>query len=253
MKTSILMLLLIGVTLHMSGQHTWVGVYEGKFGGDNITLTLEDAGKNSVTGKLKDAVNNYDFTGSYQGNTLKGQLVENTFGLTFQLDAIMKDNELNTTLSMDVFGTIEKMEFQLYRTGNNKSAKAIKNPVSGKTRDQKVVGTWIKESNYSSGYEFNYTYGSMSINESMVFHPDGRLSDGKSNTTIAGSYYTGQSTADSGKIIEAVFWYTEGKKIYLVMHENNKDQYIELGKYYIENHKMLITPATGEKLLLIKN
>jgi len=252
MQTSSFAILFVLAIVNLSGQNTLTGVYEGKFNGDNITLTLELTGKKDVSGKMKDSANSYDLTGIYQENTLKGVITEKKLGLTFEIDAELKDNELMATLSLDVFGTIEKMEIQLFRVGYKKPDNQIKNPVSGKSRDNQVSGVWVKESNYSSGYGSNGSYGSMSSSESMVFLSDGRMSDGGSQTVIGGNNYTGESTRQAGNIIPGLFWYTENNKIFLFITENNQTQTVELGKYYIENNHMLITAGNGEKLLLTK-
>lgn len=252
MQTSSFAILFVLAIVNLSGQNTLTGVYEGKFNGDNITLTLELTGKKDVSGKMKDSANSYDLTGIYQENTLKGVITEKKLGLTFEIDAELKDNELLATLSLDVFGTIEKMEIQLFRVGYKKRDNQIKNPVSGKSRDNQVSGVWVKESNYSSGYGSNGSYGSMSSSESMVFLSDGRMSDGGSQTVIGGNNYTGESTRQAGNIIPGLFWYTENNKIFLFITENNQTQTVELGKYYIENNHMLITAGNGEKLLLTK-
>jgi len=242
-------------------QQNWTGTYEGVLDGDNLTLVLEIKPGNKLVGKMTDSANSYDIMGMYSGTTFTGKALEKKLGLEFDMVSKINGDILNTTLSLNVFGTIEKMEISFTRKNTNtkqanKTTTTNKtsenNPVIAKSRDPLLIGTWAKESNYSSGYGFNDTYGSMSISEKMEFLSDGRVADGGGNTTVGGSNYTGTSSSSGKNIIKGLYWHTEGKKIYLTAEEAGKTQIVELGKYYIENKNLLITGTNGEKLLLQK-
>jgi hypothetical protein len=241
----------------ISAQQSWTGTYTGTLDRDQIILTLTTTGKNAMSGTMTDSANKYDVNGTYKGNTFTGTANEKTLGLTFEMMATLNGNTMQTTLILDVFGSKEKMEILFTKKATetkslNIADKTVKSPVDGKSRDPQVIGTWVKESNYNSGYGFNDSYGSMSVSEKMEFLADGSMSDGGSSAHVSGSNYAGNSTSNQVNKIEGLSWYTSNKKIYLVATQNQQSQTIELGKYFIENNKMLITGTNGEKLLLTK-
>lgn len=235
------------------GQQQFAGSYEGTLNGDRIELTLTEIGKGKFSGKMTDSANRYDVSGTADASSFRGKAIEKNLGITFDMVATNDGNSMPTTLSIDVFGEIQKMEIQFKRVGSKTSetnnSKVI-NPVASKTKDSRVVGTWVKESNYSSGY--GDAYGSMSVSERMEFLPDGTMAEGGSQAVVGGSNYTGTSTSSQKKILEGVFWYTENQKIFLFITQGGQSQTSELGKYFIENNKMLITGSNGQKLLLSK-
>jgi hypothetical protein len=254
MKLSFLFFVMLTGLVSLAAQVKWAGSYEGMLDRDLVKLTLVTSGKNIVTGTMTDSANKYDVEGTYVGNTFTGTATEKNLGLTFGMVSILNGNNMPTTLSMDVFGTIEKMEISFTRSTTGKIASQVsaKNPVTDKKRDPRVVGLWVKESNYSSGYGFNDSYGAMNVTEKMAFLADGTMAEGGSQANISGSNYSGSSSSDQNKIIEGLHWYTDNQKIYLVVTQNGQTQTVEMGKYYIENNNMLITGTTGEKLLLSK-
>ena len=237
-------------------QKSWTGKYEGNLNGEAIILTLAEAGAGAVSGTMTDALNKYDIAGTVKGNTLKGTASEKNLGLVFDMDALLLHNKIQCTLSVNVFGTVEKMEIDFMRSptvsgvqvpANKKSS----NPVASKSRDSRITGTWVKESNYSSGSGFGGNYGSMSSREVMVFNADGTLTSGGSSVVVGGNDYNGSSANAGGDQLKDVFWYTGDSRLYLYFAQNN--QTAELGRYYIENGKMLITGTNGEKLLLYRD
>lgn len=246
------LLVLIAVT-GLQAQKGWAGKYEGNLNGEKLTLVLEKSAGETVNGTMRDAVNLYEIEATTSGNTLKGTATEKTLGLQFVMDARLTQNTVAAVFSMDVFGTVEKMEIDFTRapqvtgsavTGSSKRT----NPVSSRQHDARLTGTWVKESNYSSGFGDNY--GSMSSREAMVFNADGTLTSGGSSTVVGGSNYTGSSSGQGGDNLADTYWYTADGRLYLYFAQNS--QTAELGKYYIEDGKMLITTSSGEKLLLYR-
>lgn len=238
----------------ISAQINWAGSYEGVLDRDQVKLSLIISGKNMITGTMTDSANKYDVDGTFKGNTFTGKAHEKNLGLIFEMVSVLNGNNMLTTLTLDVFGAKEKMEIAFTRIGNSNtlSQKRDKNPVTDKKRDPQVVGLWVKESNYNSGYGFNDSYAAMNVSEKMEFLANGNMSEGGSQAQISGSNYSGSSSSDQKKIIEGLLWYTENQKIYLLITQNGQSQTVELGKYYIENNKMLITGSNGVKLLLTK-
>jgi len=253
MKISVAFLLVIVWVTNARAQNIWPGKYEGHLNGEQVTLILEKTPDQVITGTMRDAVNLYVIEANVTGNTLKGTATEKTLGLQFVMDARLMQNTVTAVFSLDVFGTVEKMEVSFVRapqvTGSAVSGNGKKsNPVSSRPHDARITGTWIKESNYSSGFGDNY--GSMSSKEAMVFKADGTMSSGGSTTVVGGSNFTGSSSGQGGENLADIYWYTTDGRLYLYFAQNN--QTAELGKYYIEDGKMLITASSGEKLLLFR-
>ena len=253
---NILIIFLLFHTIVLFSQNSFIGNYQGYLNGDNVSLQLESTKGNALKGIMKDSENTYTVTGTWDKNNFQGRAVEQLLGIEFEMLATLSGSILHTDLTFDLFGLKQKMEIQFQKANTNATvavaASDIKNPVSTKSRDPEVIGVWTHETNYSSGYSFNDTYGSMSSRETMVFLSDGRMADGGSSTVIGGSNYSGKSSDQGGNIMAGVFWYTEKNKIYLHITDGGQTQTVELGKYYVENGRMLITGTNGEKLLLTK-
>ncbi len=233
-------------------QQKWAGNYEGIMKGESVVLTLSESGNNSLAGKMTDAANTYEVSGTVSGNNFSGHAVERNFGISFEMTSTLKGQNLPTILAIDVFGTIQKIEINFMRSGSGikNPGPPINKPAKDKNKDKNVCGLWVKESNYNSGY--GDSYGAMSFSESIEFVADGTMTEGGSQAVISGSNYSGISSSGQKKILECVQWYTENQKIYLIISQNGHSQTVELGKYYIENNKMLITGSNGQKLLLSK-
>ena len=257
MKKSMIFILMLASYLPISAQGIWTGTYEGTLDRDHVKLTLKTSGKNVISGTMTDSANKYDVEGTYTGNSFTGKAQEKNLGLIFDMVSFLNGDQMSTTLSLDVFGKIEKMEISFTRSGsvsktNPTATIEVKKTVSHKERDPLVVGLWVKESNYNSGYGFNDSYGAMSVSEKMEFLADGSMADGGSKAVVGGSNYSGSSSSGQKNIIDGLNWYTDGNKIFLIATQNGQTQTIELGKYFIENNNMLITGSNGEKLLLSK-
>ena len=151
---------------------------------------------------------------------------------------------------------LESSHIDFVKEGAKKSEPSVpqyssKQPLpSGATHDPMVVGKWVQESNYSSGYGDN-AFAGMSI-QSIIFYADGTIADGGSRAMISGSNYGGDSGNSQQQAIKGVSWYTKTQQLYLVATENGKTETVLLGKYYIEKGAMLLTGQNGKKILLQK-
>lgn len=253
LKYICIILLVLGNLHFIAAQFSFTGNYDGVFNGDQVSLTLIPNEGNQWSGTMQDSQNKYDVTGQTQNNTFSGIAVEANLGITFRMSGVLNEDILNLVLTFDYLGEKHSMDVIFTKRKNGDSTQQnndLNIPV--KTRDQNVIGTWVKESNYSTGYASNGSYGAMSTRESMVFYADGAMGDGGSSTTVGGSNFSGSSSgAGTGKI-PGLYWWTEQNKILLHITENGKSQQLELGRYYIENGRMLITGTNGEKILLTK-
>lgn len=119
----------------------------------------------------------------------------------------------------------------------------------GSNLDPEVVGTWMHETNTSTGNSELDIYSNRQ--ETLIFEADGSLNYGGSQTMVGGA--TSDFSQEPGKELPGVTWSTENQCIYITAKDDNgKDLTAKLGRYFIENGKMLITPDQGEKFLLIK-
>ncbi|MBC7885212.1 MAG: hypothetical protein H7X99_07040 [Saprospiraceae bacterium] len=229
------------------------GNYEGVLNGDKVTLSLLTSGTKNVTGKMLDSQNKFNVSGSYIQGTFTGKAIEPDMGVEFAMSGTLSGDIFRVNLGFDYLGEHHNMEVLFNKIISTDQSKKTKSPsaIPDKSRDQRITGTWVKESNYSSGYGSNNTYGFMSSSESMVFFSDGGMADGGSSTVIGGNDFSGK-TSSKEKAIPGLYWWTENNVIYLRITEEGKSQEVALGKYYIENGSMLITGANGEKVLLTK-
>lgn len=252
MKTTFFILTLF-CFCSVEAQNSFVGTFSGVYNGDKLTMILESKGGNNLTGKMKDSEQTYDITAVASGNSLKGTAVQSALFLNLPFDATLSGNELSLAFDLSAFGTNQKMLVNLTKQGTSSTAKPITSSstiVKGK-RDPAIVGQWSRSESYSSGSGDSYFSGT--TQSSMVFNADGSLIDGGSRTVVGGSNYTGDTGTSKAKPLEGVSWYSENNNIYLVVSQNGKSQTVKLGRYYIENGKMLITGDNGKKELFYRN
>jgi hypothetical protein len=182
---------------------------------------------------------------------LKGTASEPNYSLTFDLEGILQGNQL--TLNLAVLGNVTTVLMTKAGTAATTTkpapSTATATPKPGK-RDPNVVGKWTHQTNYNSGYGQE---GTMSNEESIVFNENGTLSNGGSRTVTGGSDWSGTSGSAAGGVIPGLYWYTENQQIFLTTTQNGKTETASLGRYYIEDGKMLITGADGTKMLYYKH
>lgn len=216
---------------------------------ENITLSLKPGVKNTYTGTLKDSQQTYEVNASSVEGKLTGTATEFKLNLTFDLEGSLQGNQL--TLNLAILGSVTTviMTKEGAAAATTKSTPATAAPKPGK-RDPGVVGKWTHQTNYSSGLGQD---GTMSNEESIIFNGDGTLANGGSRTVTGGSDWSGSSESAAGGVIPGISWYTENQQIFLVTTENGVAETISLGRYYIEDGKMLITGANGTKMLYYRN
>jgi hypothetical protein len=244
------------INQNLCAQASWAGTYSGEFNNDRVQMELYSSEQSQIQGSIKDSYSQYEVEARAINDTLMGKASDKNLGLEFDLLAVKTADKVDMVLSFEFLGMVQKLEMVMYKSVTNKDAavksdqKQVTNPVSGKTRDPKLAGTWVKESNYSSGYGSNGTYGSMSTQETMVFYQDGTMANGPSSTVVGGSNYTGTSSSEATNRIEGLYWYNQGNRLFLYAVDQGKAETVELGTYYIEGNNMLITATNGTKTLL---
>jgi hypothetical protein len=242
--------------MSLISQNVFVGKYTGQVNGDNIEMTLQNNGANSLNGNMKDSQQLYTVNASTNGNKLTGTAIESTMGLTFVLDGTLSGNQISMKMTIEVGGQSNTMLVNFTKKGGVSQTTTATPPQYSKaklpsnaTNDPNLVGNWVKQEHYSSGYGSDAMHGS--FNQSMILLADGSVSDGGNQAGISGSFYSA-SSAGEVKALPNVSWYNIANQLYLQATQNGQTQAVHLGQYYIENGKMLITGANGNKLFLTK-
>jgi hypothetical protein len=256
MRLTSLFSIIILSQIPLFSQNVFVGKYTGQVNGDNIEMTLQNSSENTLKGSVKDSKQTYVVNASFSGNRLTGTALESTMGLTFVLDGTLTGNQLPMKMTIEAGGQTNTMLVNFTKQGGSVSQTTTTPPQyskaklpSGATNDPNLVGNWVKEEHYSSGYSSDAMSGSFS--QSMILYANGSVSDGGSRSGVSGSNYSGSSEGE-GQALPNVLWYNIGNQLYLQVTQNGQSQTVHLGKYYIENGKMLITGANGNKLFLTK-
>jgi hypothetical protein len=256
MRLASLFPILILSPMSLTSQNLFAGKYTGQVNGDNIEMTLQNNGDNTLNGSMKDSQQSYIVNASTNGTKLTGTAIESTMGLTFVLDGTLSGNQISMKMTIEVGGQSNTMLVNFTKQGGSKPQATKDTPQyskqklpSGATNDPNLVGNWIKQEHYNSGYGSDAMSGSFS--QSMILFANGSVSDGGSRAGVSGSNYSGSSEGE-GQALPNVLWYNIGNQLYLQATENGQSQTAHLGKYYIENGKMLITGANGNKLFLTK-
>ncbi len=254
----ILIFLISYIPALSTAQTAFNGTYEGFYNNDNMVMTLSSEGNNTVVGDMKDSQQKYDIEATTNGNAIRGTAHEPTLGITFNFEGVLKGSELPLNFTLTANGQTANIAIKFTKKqAQNRSSAATTTPPqyskpqlpSGATNDPNLVGKWTKNESYNSGYGDNAMSGSFS--QSMVFFADGSVSDGGSRAGISGSNYSGSSQGGS-QALPNVLWYNIDNQLYIQATDKGKAQTVHLGRYYIENGKLLITGTNGQKLFLTK-
>ncbi len=261
MRISLILALALSIKLPSFAQ--FEGKYSGTVNGDNVSLTLEKSGANTYKGVMKDSYQTFTVQAQADNGSLTGTAIENSMALTFLIEATINGNQMPTNFTLNAGGQSQTFSVNFTKintqTQGNSTAAPTKSASStdkyqkaklpsGATNDPNLVGNWVKEEHYQSGYGSTMN-GSFS--QSMILYADGKVAEGGSSASISGSDYSGQSTGQ-GKLLPNVFWYNIANQLYFQVTENGQTQSAHLGKYYIENGKILITGTNGNKLFMTK-
>ncbi|MDZ4749658.1 MAG: hypothetical protein SH808_14330 [Saprospiraceae bacterium] len=228
--------------------------------GDAVVLGINRKSGSSYIGTMTDRHQKYALTLELSSGTdVSGTAKEYSMGIQFDVAGTLVGDQLSLTFSITVGNEQNQMKIDFTRdgtdtqapTGNEAQVQTTPNLPKDASHPQDLIGTWIKEDLYNSGYGDNYMGAGFS--QSMTFLADGNISEGGSSATMSGSNYSGQSTGQGSGVIPGVKWYTIGNQLYMQVTENGQTQNAHLGKYYIENNNMLITGTNGEKILLKKS
>lgn len=225
------------------------GQYTAFFNGDNITLELKEKGQ-SLTGTMKDSQQNYAIKAEKNGQGFEGTAVDDKLGITFMITATASAQGIDMDFDVDYEGSrTDAFLVNFVKEGKEKNTANEGGKKSKKPIDKRIVGQWKHESFYSSGYGSDGMSGSNT--QYLAFNEDGTMTDMGNQASISGSNYSGNSGKGSGNgTVSNVWYYTQGNQIIVYTMVNGAEQEMPMGTYYIEDGKLLITQANGEKLLL---
>lgn len=224
----------------------FAGKYTGTYEGDPVVLTLNNTGGNAYTGDMNDGSNNYKIAATTQGKTLKGTCTETSQNIVLDMSGVLEGAKL--AVQLNFMGVM--LNFEVFKEGQAAAATPqAAAPKDNKQRDPAVVGRWVRQENYNSGYGQS---GSMSSETSLVFLADGRVADGGNRTVVGGSDFSGSTASEAAGVVEGLIWYTDKQNLYLQMTENGKTETQMLGRYYVENNNMLVTGQDGTKVLFYR-
>lgn len=238
----------------MSAQ--WTGKYTALHNDDRVTVEIDAQNPQKVSGFMKDSHQTFYIDGNIVDGKLVGTATEPSLGVTFQLMAVNRNEEITFTLNLTLLDEKIETSFQAYREG---STSRLQSTITGNEqaylpagalRNPALRGAWVYQETYNSGSGADFMGANFS--ETIIFYEDGRVGEGGSSANMSGSYYSAGSSSQSQSVIPGLSWYTMGDQIFLHYREGNNQQDLHLGKYYIENDKLLLTSTDGNKLLLIR-
>lgn len=230
------------------------GNYTGTINGSTVQLQLQSAGINQLVGRLSDEYQTFKISATTNNQCFEGNAVETNLNLDLAIKGCQNQQTLKIQLDFSALGVNEiqeiiltKVPFSNQNTSRNNTNTTADLKVN---RDYALVGLWKQEQIYNSGYGGDYFGGSLT--QKVIFFADGSIADAGSQAHISGHDFSGLSQDQSIDKIEGVQWSTQNNQLLLTVSKEGQSQTVTMGKYYIENGKMLITNKNGEKTLLIK-
>jgi hypothetical protein len=230
-------------------QDPYAGTFSGSLQGDPITLELTPAGSGRLTGQMRDSQQTFAVTAETANGAIRGAASETTYGITLDFTGRLSGNALTLTFTVQGMD-MEGFDVAFTRSGSTGQQAPPPTGViveDGRTRDPALVGTWVNEQIYISGYGDNFM-GSTTITR-ITLAQDGRVFEGASSTTMGGSNYTGQSNGEGAGEVPGVRWYSKDREIWFSVTQDGVTQQARMGRYAVDGPNMLVTADNGEKML----
>lgn len=233
-------------------QEPYAGTYTGSLQGDPVFLELKTDGPGRWTGEMRDSQQSFAVRAETDNGSIHGAASEATYGITLHFAGKLSGNTLTLTF------TLEGMEMEGFDVAFTRE-QAVAQPAGSsidemaddrRSRDPALVGTWVNEQIYNSGYGDNFM-GSTTITR-ITLARDGKVYEGASSTTMGGSNYTGQSSGQGGGEVPGVRWYTQDREIWFSVAQDGTTQQARMGRYAVDGSNMMVTADNGEKLLFRK-
>ena len=232
------------------------GTYVGTYEGSPVKLVLQVTAQ-EVSGNLHDGVSNFAISGYAQGNYLVGAATETNSNIQAIVAAELKGNTLDLALTAD---GVNSLTISLQRTtaaantppannnaytNNGKTPNASSQSVQGNV-EPRLVGTWVRTVNNSSGYGSNSAYFTTEI--LFQINADGTFEYGASRSVGGGSDWSYDGSQWSAPEMSGVLR-SDGKNIHVIQAQGQAVPASQqnMGTYYIDGYNMATTSASGVK------
>ena len=222
--------------------------YYGSINGSTIELTLNKTGELNYSGTLKDEQQTYTVLATRENDCFSGNALEKQLNINLPIKGCFKDDNIEMHIDFSNYGVTELQRVVLSQ--KKAEHKTVSTNTNKENRDSRLVGLWKQEQLYNSGYGDNSFGGSYT--QKAIFYADGSMADAGSETYISGNDYSGNSTTQGSNKVPGVSWHTKNNHLFFTVSQNGQSQTTNAGKYYIDNGRMLITDANGNKTLLLK-
>ncbi len=233
--------------------------YSGRMlSGELVELSLSHQ-DGEVSGILRDSSYAYQVTGEIRQQHLNAYADQATLGLRLNLNGEFRGSEIDLEIRFSLLG--EESSERIYMTRidqqHDHAASIARAPRSGNktealptnaNRDSALIGHWTHESIYNSGVGADF-FGSTTRQE-LILLADGRVANGGSDVSVSGDFYSGNSSDASSAVAAGVTWFTRDQHLWL--QNTNDAQSVDLGRYYAEAQRMMITGNNGKRMLFVR-
>ncbi len=221
--------------------------------GSKVSLNIKVNNQDEVSGVMEDGINTYQLKAFISEQGFSGVLEELNEGIEMILSGIIIGNSLQLDLQMTSPVKAEPFSLTFQKVGSTveESQKSTQKTEKSKERDPRLVGVWVYEQIYNSGY--GYEGASMNYYETLVFLEDGRVFSGESGVQVSGSYFSGSSSGPSSSPTDE-FWHTkDNRMLFDSPDENGNLVTTDAGRYFIDDqYRMMVTADNGSKRLWVK-
>lgn len=221
--------------------------------GEPIALTLSGR-DGAVTGTLVDNAYAYRVTAEIDDGRLVGHADQDTLGLRVGLNGDLRADGVALEIHLSFLGAEASEQIWLARSGSAAPAmsegmhRGQATPAAPAERDPALVGHWIHEEIYNSGSGANFL--GTSSRQGWILRADGGVADGGSAVSMSGDGYLGQSSDGGSGVVSGVTWFSRGQHLWL--HYAADGQIVDLGRYYAEPGRMMITAENGRRTLFTR-
>ena len=228
------------------------GSYQGMLSGEPVALQLQQDG-HRISGTLSDTTYSYELEATVDGLRLSGRAIQPELGLIVTLEGPIRPDGLDLNISLTLLGQTATERVWFSRRGTargsdrEQAADAPRAAPSGQ-RDPAMIGHWVHEELYNSGSGADFM--GTSNTQSMVLLADGRIANGGSAVHMGGSNYSGYSSDAGGDVVAGASWSTRDQHLWF--SEDATGQQVDLGRYFVENGRLLLTGNNGQKMLFTR-